>query len=506
MTEAIARDLMGVLSKISQGGQGVVYSAPSVKVSFAKSMVYKEYKKATLASLDVQALRAMPDFLESLPYRDGARLIELAAWPCRIVEAGGIITGFVMPSIPERFFCDFWTVNSVVPSRVVAEFQHLLNDPKVIAARLGGEGISDYQRYEVLRELILGLDFLHQHNVCVGDISPKNVLFSLGPDPGVHFIDCDAMRVDGVSPSDQVETPGWEVPAGEEKATAYSDRFKLGLLALRLLVGDQSVRDPARLPPSVPPRLASVVADTLNGAPGTRPDLGVWKAAVDQAITTASTDKTKIVWPPPPPPPSMTGPPPPSMAGPPPPSQSTPSPHLSATGAGFNSKSWWLLIPATLAGLFVLIRLASGGSAPMPPPQSQTVPITSIQAETVTATATETVTETLPSTVARSPVTELPVTPQTSFSSGVIVGTCDEAGSCGVKQRTAPYVGAPRLVMDDLQDGMPVVISCLVIGDLRSSAGYGSSNLWARLTNGAYVNTVYIDVVGAVSAIPWCRT
>jgi hypothetical protein len=75
---------------------------------------------------------------------------------------------------------------------------------------------------------------LHKHGVCVGDISPKNLLFALIPHPAVYFIDCDAMRIDGVSVLRQVETPGWQVPAGEELATVYSDTYKLGLLALRL--------------------------------------------------------------------------------------------------------------------------------------------------------------------------------------------------------------------------------------------------------------------------------
>jgi hypothetical protein len=43
----IQRDKLGMLTKIGQGGQGVVYGAPNVKTTFAASMVYKEYKTAT---------------------------------------------------------------------------------------------------------------------------------------------------------------------------------------------------------------------------------------------------------------------------------------------------------------------------------------------------------------------------------------------------------------------------------------------------------------------------
>jgi hypothetical protein len=52
----IQRYKVGVLTKIGQGGQGVVYGAPNVKTKFAASMVYKEYKPAaTLGDVDFTA-------------------------------------------------------------------------------------------------------------------------------------------------------------------------------------------------------------------------------------------------------------------------------------------------------------------------------------------------------------------------------------------------------------------------------------------------------------------
>ena len=99
--QVIERDRLGVLTKIGQGGQGVVYGAPNVKTKFAASMVYKEYKAATLAAIDFTALAAMPALVEdSLSYAEAKRLILIAAWPCVIVEDAGTPTGFVMPVIP----------------------------------------------------------------------------------------------------------------------------------------------------------------------------------------------------------------------------------------------------------------------------------------------------------------------------------------------------------------------------------------------------------------------
>jgi phosphate transport system substrate-binding protein len=279
--QVIDRDKLGVLTKIAQGGQGVVYRAPNVKTTFASSMVYKEYRSHTVAEIDFTALTAMPALVEdSLSYAQAERLITLAAWPCAMVEQAGTPTGFVMPAIPQEFFIALTTVKG--SSTVAAEFQHLLNHPTVLQAR--SISLDDAQRYSLLREVASGLAFLHKHGVSVGDISPKNLLFSLTPHPAAYFIDCDAMRINGVSALPQVETPGWQVPAGEELATIYSDTYKLGLLALRLLAGDHDTTNPQLLPATTPDLLGQVITDTLTNPPQRRPLPDAWNYVLGGAI------------------------------------------------------------------------------------------------------------------------------------------------------------------------------------------------------------------------------
>jgi len=167
--QVIEREKLGALSKIGQGGQGVVYCAPRVKTKFADSMVYKEYKASTRAEINFTALAAMPALVEdSLSYTEAERLISIAAWPCALVEEHGTPTGFVMPAIPDGFFIELATAKGVSSS--TAEFQHLLNHSSVLAAR--GIDIDEAQRYSLLREVASGLAFMHKHGVCVGDISP----------------------------------------------------------------------------------------------------------------------------------------------------------------------------------------------------------------------------------------------------------------------------------------------------------------------------------------------
>jgi serine/threonine protein kinase len=286
--QVIDRDRLGELTKIGQGGQGVVYRAPNVKTKFAASMVYKQYKAQTLAGIDFAALAAMPALVEeSLSYAQAERLISIAAWPCAIVEDGGAPNGFVMPAIPEKFFISLTTAKGV--SSTPAEFQHLLNHSSVLTAR--GINLDDAQRFTLLREVASGLAFMHKHGVCPGDISPKNLLFSLTSEEAVYFIDCDAMRINGISALPQVETPGWAVPVGEELATIYSDAYKLGLLALRLLAGDQDTKNPQHLPSTTPALLRQIITDTVTNEPARRPLPEAWTYVLGHAIEEAQHQK-----------------------------------------------------------------------------------------------------------------------------------------------------------------------------------------------------------------------
>ena len=388
--QVIPRDKLGVLSKIGQGGQGVVYRAPNVKTKFASSMVYKEYKPQARTDIDFTALAAMPALVEeSLTYTQAERLISIAAWPCAIIQDASTPTGFVMPAIPDEFFIPLTTAKGVSPS--TAEFQHLLNHASVLAAR--GITIDDAQRYTLLRETASALAFMHKHGVCVGDISPKNLLFSLTPHEAVYFIDCDAMRINTVSALPQVETPGWNTPPGEELATIYTDTYKLGLLALRLLTGDHDTTNPQHLPSTTAAQLRQIITDTLTNQPHQRPIPEAWTSVLGHAIEHAQhQQKTPIPVSAPPapppipivrsrppahsappvrqsaPPPSQPGPaeqPPTEIGTPPPPSEQRPRRRLK-----------WPLIAAIVVLAAIVItnqrREHSNGSQSTPPPTSQT--------------------------------------------------------------------------------------------------------------------------------------
>ncbi|MFD3703483.1 hypothetical protein ACFWUP_10075 [Nocardia sp. NPDC058658] len=286
----LKRGKLGATTKLASGGQGVVYPAPRAQMPHARALVFKEYKPAVLPSVRVGVLEDMPAYLESLPGVEGMELLNRAAWPCRLVEEDNSTTvvGFVMPAIPDDFFIDMTMTSSV--QRKTAEFQHLLNDDIYLAKR--GIPLSDRHRYELLSDTAAALAVLHRHDIAVGDMSPKNLLFSLRPRRQVYFIDCDAMRLRSHSVTDQVETPDWEIKTaypGEELATAQSDAYKFGLLALRLLLGEQSTRDPSRLTSSVPAPVRQLVHSALSSPAGQRPRPQDWIQALDAAAAGAGT-------------------------------------------------------------------------------------------------------------------------------------------------------------------------------------------------------------------------
>ena len=211
--QVIPRDKLGALTKVGQGGQGVVYRAPNAKTKFAAAMVYKEYKtpnpsrdqlhrpgRHARPGRGITVLQPRPN--DSSQWRPGrAPSSRTTATP----------TGFVMPAIPDDFFVPLTTAKGTCEHRrrIPAPTQ-----PPIGTGRPRHRPSTDAQRYTLLREAASALAFLHKHGVCVGDISPKNLLFSLTPHEAIYFIDCDAMRINSISALPQMETPGWDIPTG----------------------------------------------------------------------------------------------------------------------------------------------------------------------------------------------------------------------------------------------------------------------------------------------------
>jgi len=276
--------------ELGGGGQGTVYGVPDPPGRFAgEFLVYKEFLKP--AETDSDVLYDMIVFREELSRshrHDWAFLDERLTWPLAMIYKGdrptqlkpslnpGVqVLGFLMP----RLKPDYQLSSAVLVGPHAQDMAFLLNADTYTT--LIGLPVSDEGRLGVLSDLAATLTRLHRHGVTVGDLSPKNILFTLVPKPKCLLIDCDSMRLKGRDVQKQVETPAWEVPEGA-KATTASDAFKFGLIATRLFNRDQDSTDLSGLR-GIATRLAHLAERSRDLDPGTRPSLEEWLRALQQA-------------------------------------------------------------------------------------------------------------------------------------------------------------------------------------------------------------------------------
>ncbi|MFF1903422.1 hypothetical protein [Kitasatospora sp. NPDC058218] len=277
---------------LGQGGQGVVHRVANRRINEADGdgweVVYKEYTPALLPLLDARTLATMVGLLAELSGSEGRWLCEKTAWPAAVVRREGRTSGFLMRAAPDRFHFDFRSLSSTATAtRRLANLEFLLNDDVYVAGI--GLTVSERDRLLLLADLATTLGRLHRIGITVGDLSPKNLLFTTADGrPECFLIDCDAVRLRGASVLPQAETPDWQLPAGEEKATSAGDVHKLALLAIRLFARDQTTTDPAALT-AVSPALGDLARASLDPDPTRRPSPALWAERLGAAAVAAST-------------------------------------------------------------------------------------------------------------------------------------------------------------------------------------------------------------------------
>ncbi|MGV9386495.1 LppU/SCO3897 family protein [Nonomuraea sp. NPDC003707] len=281
--------------QLGRGGQGEVYQVTNKKINEADGggweVVYKEYNATVLPQLDAAALATSVALLGELSEAEGRWLCERTAWPAALVEKQGHASGFLMRVIPDRFQFTYQSLANTGPdTRRLANLEYLLNTDDYVTSI--GLSVSEHDRLLLLADLAATLTRLHRIGITVGDLSPKNLLFTTTPKPECFLIDCDAMRLRGASVLPQTETPDWQIPAGEEKATPASDIYKLALLAIRLFARHQSATDPTALA-SLAPAIGDLARAGLNPDPALRPTPSAWAEQLTAAGNTASTIPAK---------------------------------------------------------------------------------------------------------------------------------------------------------------------------------------------------------------------
>jgi hypothetical protein len=241
---------------LAEGGEGRVFEVAAAANSSAPAlpaMVYKQLRHP----LPLSALSPLCDLPDMVAARDEGvcrRALSSSAWPAAAVveeRDAGVALGALMPRAPAQF----WLRHRDGPSRL-ATLSYLAGDPDRMAVAYGvtvpPPGAPErvalvYALARLLDAWQGGVGPLVVH----GDLSAKNVLWSLQPAPAVYVLDCDGAvigeghgTVEGTETGDlcprrplRATTPNWDDPAlpPGRRPNAASDRYVLGLAFLRLV-------------------------------------------------------------------------------------------------------------------------------------------------------------------------------------------------------------------------------------------------------------------------------
>ena len=239
---------------VAEGGEGRVFEVLASPPAVAARSVYKQLRyPRPLAELT--SLVAFPSLLASRSSSLAARALSSSAWPVSSVVGDDALValGTVMPRAPS----EFWLRHRDGTKRL-ATLSYLATDPERIAVAYGvlmpppGAAERVALVYALARLLEAWQNEPPLPRVVHGDLSGKNVLWSLRPAPAVYVLDCDGASVrcgaDGRLRREKMcltaragvpraTTPNWDDPALAPGATPSraSDRYMLGITFLRLV-------------------------------------------------------------------------------------------------------------------------------------------------------------------------------------------------------------------------------------------------------------------------------
>jgi hypothetical protein len=259
---------------ISQGGVGAIYRTSDPR------WVYKQYHspdKAPPADEMERLVGVGRDVLFRQGLEIGARPESSINWPVDIVRTPDRkIIGCVLPAIPQRFF------HPTLKNVNTLDFLIMLRaDPPPARFRM-----------IVLMRLAEILAFVHAKGLVHGDVNPKNVAWTVDPEPAAYLIDCDGMVPQNPPPKVGVGAPNWTDPRVKDRIVPahdhYSDWYCLALAFYRglLLIPGSLGKDdqtgiwsaPSQIPADLDPRVATLMRRALNKPldPAGRPEPNEW--------------------------------------------------------------------------------------------------------------------------------------------------------------------------------------------------------------------------------------
>ena len=247
MVAQVELSSLHVSDKLGDGGEGEVF-----RISNQSGQVLKLFKDSVRHELNEAGLVSTIGLLDSFSQADRAFVQSRSVWPSTVVRDSGAFVGFLMPILPSQYFVKHGQLgnpiegmndwNKLTFRREWIENKNLESSSPALWYPTGKklEALSDLEANKRTSLLRLLLDVakifetLHRHNIVVGDVSGRNILWSGSSGDSAMLIDCDGCRLEnstGVTRAKQ--SPEWFDPALTGFTNIQSDLYKLSVAIYR---------------------------------------------------------------------------------------------------------------------------------------------------------------------------------------------------------------------------------------------------------------------------------
>lgn len=219
------------LEKIGKGAQATIYRVPpgALDSRIQEPVAIKKYSKKMLQGNESAIGPYLNMLIENRISASASirrTIDQYTIWPRVVIYEDGVVCGFAMNLIPDRFFAHYVDVTGAETAD--SNFDFILNDDRT-RRNLGLPVLNAVGRAKITYDLLLVISKLHSYGFVVGDISPNNILVYVDPVQQKHnrvlFIDSDSFRkANHTHPLKQPHTKNWFPP---EAWTARQQRISL---------------------------------------------------------------------------------------------------------------------------------------------------------------------------------------------------------------------------------------------------------------------------------------
>lgn len=265
--------------------------------------VLKSYTPEVRESVRPDALAAMTSWRLGLSAADRAELDHRCAWPRAVVMDGHEVQGVLMRPAPVAMF---EAVTGRTRTWSLPRHLDALARPESQAGKLGFDYYPVPVKLAVLGRMLHTMLWLHERGYAVGDLQPRNALFSFdGRAAEVLLVDCDACVPLSGEPAHTPRDPeAWKAP-GSDPFGVRTDMFKFAWLVVRSLQENtvSTTLDPGRLKAVMQSRTCDVLVELCAGRHPSdavallRDKASVWPALVTpHALYVQTDDSMRRQW------------------------------------------------------------------------------------------------------------------------------------------------------------------------------------------------------------------